>query len=289
MRFVVASPAVKRLAVLSIGLSMACFDNEGANSPAPTLNIGVEPGTATVTQGDSSEIVAIVSANFKLVNAPHVSVSGTPPGVEVSVSRTNQGINLASVALVIRVAPTAVPGTYGLELRATNAARESPSAGFTLNVAARPECSQTAPCVQWAFSATASSEYTSDGWSARQATGAPNAMGCSDDRHAWASIEPNTMEWLEVQFSEALFPVGIQVHENYGVSSIVSIEVRDEQGAYRTVFTATPGYLVCPSLRAIPVTDVLVKIKAIRLTFDQRMLNDWNEVDAVGLVGYRAK
>jgi hypothetical protein len=287
MRFVVTSRALQQLAVLSIGFSMACFDAEGTNSPPPTLNIGVEPRVATVSQGDSSDLVAVVSANFKLVNAPEVHVTGTPPGVVVRVSRITQGINLASVALVISVAPTVVPGTYGLQLYATNAARESPSTGFMLTVAVRPDCSQAAPCVQWARSATASSEYTSGAWSAHQATGAPNATGCSDDANAWASLEPNTVEWLEVVFSEALVPAGIQVHENYGVSSIVSIEVKDEQGVYRTVFTATPGHLVCPSARTIPVTGMSAKVKAVRLTFDQRTLNDWNEVDAVGLVGYR--
>jgi len=288
MRFSVSVPALFRMALLSTGFSMACFDGRGTDPP-PTLHIGIEPRRATVSQGDSSEIVAVVSANFKLVNEPQVFVSGAPPGVDVRVSRINQATTLASVGLQVVVALTAVPGTYGIQLRATNAARESPSISFDLTVAVRPDCSQPAPCLQWAVSATASSQYSSDAWSAAQATGAPNARGCSDDINAWASVEPNTVEWLEVQFNEAMVPVGLQIHENYGVSSIVSVELKDEQGAWHTVFTATPGRLTCPSVRAIPVTSVPGKVKAVRLNIDQRTLNDWNEVDAVGLLGYRVK
>ena len=97
------------------------------------------------------------------------------------------------------------------------------------------------------------------------------------------------MEWLEVQFDEAMIPAGIRIHENYGASSIISIEVKDEQGTYYTVYSGSPARLSCPSIRTIPVSGVAVKVKAIRLNIDQRMLNDWNEVDAIGLLGYRVK
>ena len=288
MRFDTASRAVQLPLVLSLGFSVACLDGKATDPGPPRLNITVQPGTATVTQGDSSEIVAVVSANFKLVNAPEVYVSGAPAGINVRVSTTNQGINLASLNIVIAVAPFVAPGTYALQVHATNAARESPATHFSLTVVPRPECSQAAPCVQWARSASASSQYTSDQWSARQATGAPDVIGCSDNPKSWASVEPNTVEWLEVQFSEALVAVGVQVHENYATSSLVSVEVKDEQGGYRTVYTSAPALLACPSIRTFPVIGGTV-VKAVRLTFDQRTLNDWNEVDAVGLVGYRVK
>src|SRR5688572_33094180 len=100
MRFSVSVPALFRMALLSTGFSMACFDGRGTDPP-PTLHIGIEPRRATVSQGDSSEIVAVVSANFKLVNEPQVFVSGAPPGVDVRVSRINQATTLASVGLQV--------------------------------------------------------------------------------------------------------------------------------------------------------------------------------------------
>jgi hypothetical protein len=278
--------ALKRLAVL---LSCtACMDGPTINA-APRLVISVEPRMATVIQGDSSELVAVVSSNFELVTDPQVSIIGAPTGVSVRVARIDKGTTVASAVLVVVVGPTAVPGTYELQLLAINATHQSPLAGFTLTVESRPDCSQASPCVQWATTATASSQYTTGEWSAMQATGAPNVNRCDDNTSAWAAAAPNTVEWLEVQFSEAMIPVGLKIYENYGASSIVSIEVKDEAGAYRTVYTSTPGLLSCPSNRTIPLTDVNVTVKAVRLNIDQRTLGDWNEVDAVGLVGYRVK
>lgn len=292
MRLLAGSSTIRRFTALLIGLSVACsYDAPTSSSPgiAPRIDISVEPRTATVMQGDSSQVVAVVSANFELGLAPQVVVTGAPPGVSARVSRVDQATRLAAVALMIAVAPTTVPGTYGLLLHATNSALKSPVTGFSLTVELRPDCSPAAPCIQWAVTATASSQYTGSDWSALQATGAPNVTGCSDNTNAWASLGSNTVEWLEVQFGEAMIPAAIRLHENYGPSSITSIEVKDEQGAYHRVYTSTPGHLSCPSIRTIPVTEVAVKVKAIRLNIDQRVLNDWNEVDAVGLLGYRVK
>jgi len=288
MRSFVYSAAIRCVAALSVGLCAACVDDEPTSVHA-RLEISVEPTAATVMQGDSSELVAAVSANFPLASATQVFVTGAPPGVSVRVLRVDQGMQRAFVSLVIAVSPTAVPGNYTLLLHATNAARESPIAGFALTVELRPDCSPAAPCIQWAVSATASSEYTSSSWSAYQATGKPNVTGCEDSENAWASLGSNTVEWLEVQIGEAMFPAGIRIHENYGASSITSIEVKDDQGTYHKVYTGTPVHLSCPSIRTIPVTGVAVKVKAIRLSIDQRVLNNWNEVDAIGLLGYRVK
>ena len=61
MRFPVFSLRVRRLAALSIGLCAACADDE-PSSLRPSLEISVAPAAATVAQGDSSQLVALVSA-----------------------------------------------------------------------------------------------------------------------------------------------------------------------------------------------------------------------------------
>ena len=53
---------------------------------------------------------------------------------------------------------------------------------------------------QWASWADASSEYSSSGWSAMQATGAPNVENCGDDSNAWAPLKQDTEEYLVLYY-----------------------------------------------------------------------------------------
>src|SRR5271163_3769071 len=61
------------------------------------------------------------------------------------------------------------------------------------------------PKGQWAIAAEASSTYNdakgTAGWSANQATGAPNVDKYADDGHAWAPKSPDAgIEWLVLTF-----------------------------------------------------------------------------------------
>jgi hypothetical protein len=82
-------------------------------------------------------------------------------------------------------------------------------------------------------------------------------------------------------------PTEIQVYEANGTSSIVQVEVGDGLGTYHTVYTAQPARLACPRTLTIAVTNVSTPINVIRLHLDQRSLNEWNEIDAVKLIGTR--
>jgi len=139
---------------------------------------------------------------------------------------------------------------------------------------------------QWASSATASTQFTSTDFSALQATGAPNVTGCSDDPHAWASTESNGQDWLEVSYATAVVPTLIEIHENNGPGSIWKVEVKTTGGQYVTVYSnANLSGLDCPHVTSIPVTGVSMEVSAIRISVDQRLLNNWDEIDAVRLVG----
>jgi hypothetical protein len=141
---------------------------------------------------------------------------------------------------------------------------------------------------QWATGATASTEYTSSDWSALQATGAPNADGCTDSRSAWANLEFDGVDWLELTYAQPVRPSEIRIHEVLGVGSIVKVEVKDVSGGYHTVYTAQPvGPQTCPRMLTIPVTGVAAMVSTVRVTVDQRFLSYWNEIDAVRLAGYR--
>jgi hypothetical protein len=110
---------------------------------------------------------------------------------------------------------------------------------------------------------------------------------CDEESNAWASAGPD-LDWLELKYQIPVRPTEIQIHEVWAPGSIVKVEVKDTLGAYHTVYTATPqrGAGCLRTLR-IPVTTFTEPVTTVRLTVDQRITNDWNEIDAVRLLGFR--
>jgi len=140
---------------------------------------------------------------------------------------------------------------------------------------------------QWAIGAIASSEYGSDDYSARQATGAPDTMECDDLQTAWASETSDGVDWLEVSFATAVVPTEINIRETYSPGFINRVEVKDQMGLYHTVWEGTPGAVEeCPRVLSVPVSGVNVLINVVRINLDQSNGGWWNEIDAVDLVGH---
>jgi hypothetical protein len=141
--------------------------------------------------------------------------------------------------------------------------------------------------MQWASAATASSEYASNSWSAAQATGAPNVTACYDDEGTWASAGPD-LDWLELQYQTPVRPLEVRIYEVWAPGSIIKVELKDAAGAYHTIYTASPKAATeCMRMLSIPITTFAEPVSAVRLTLDQRTINNWNEIDAVQLVGIR--
>lgn len=140
----------------------------------------------------------------------------------------------------------------------------------------------------WAIDAVASSEYGTDGYSALQATGAPNTPNYGDQSTAWAAATSDGgEETLELTFEHAIVPKGINVYETSGPGAIVRVEALDpdsdewtvlwegEAQTGDTVVTVFSPELTAPDF----ATDV------IRLTLDTAAVPGWNEIDAVQLLG----
>ena len=139
---------------------------------------------------------------------------------------------------------------------------------------------------QWASSAEATSQYGTTDWSANQATGAPNAMTtCADSSSAWASEEASDGEVLTLYYNNPVKPTQINIHQNFSPGAITSVELIPEQGDFTIPIanskdTSTP----CPGIFSIDVIlDTTVIGVAIHI--DQAAIANWNEIDAVELVG----
>jgi len=240
-----------------------------------TTTVVVHPPKPPASVSVSPSVVTIVAGGVEQLTARALDIEGRPTSVSFEWSSADPAIVTVGPAsgmiTGISIGTTTVTASVG-DLRAT--AVVSVETGVFVE--------------QWAAGATASTEYTSDEWSAVQAVGAPNVDGCEDDPRAWATLAADGVDWLELTYIQPVRPSEIRIHENWAVGSIVKVELKDASGSYRTVHTAQPTDAVtCPHVLTIPITGITTLISTIRISLDQRLTLDWNEIDAVRLAGYR--
>ncbi len=139
---------------------------------------------------------------------------------------------------------------------------------------------------QWANTATASTQYGDDAWSAEQATGGPDVDSYGDNGSAWAPKEVNKgVETLTVTFAKTVTPAGVRIRESYGSGSITKVELLDTDGVYQTIWEGADSTTGLKYLQ-IAVTDATYETNTIRITFDTtKAPTEWTEIDAVQLVG----
>jgi hypothetical protein len=131
----------------------------------------------------------------------------------------------------------------------------------------------------------ASSSYEPD-YGPDGATGPPDVEGCQDSPNAWASADPNSLETLELRYRTPVFAVGVTIFQNHQPGFISRVELIDERGVARTVYTAEPALSgECPLELRLRFEQTLTRIVTVRLTVDQRSGANWSEVDAVELIG----
>ncbi len=139
---------------------------------------------------------------------------------------------------------------------------------------------------QWAFTAFASTEYSSSSWSASRATGAPDVAACGDDPNAWASESGGTMEWLQLNYLTPVIPTQINIVESYNPGAVYRVEVVDLDGGTHVVYEGTPSLVdQCPRTFEVPVSGIDFPVQGVILYLDQGPAASWCEIDAVELVG----
>lgn len=284
-------PLYRWVKVFAAAALAACSDSDEPSAPPlRELYLAVAPQAKSVVQGDSATIEVHLSSNGAFSGLPQLTISSAPDGVTARIQISQSSVRIASALVMISVGANVEPGRFVLWFTMSDPGAEPVSKPLTLHVLFKEtSCALTELCSQWGKTATASSQYTEDDWAAYQATGVPNVNGCNDDPKAWASAEPDDGEWLEVEFAQSVFPTLIEIYESLTVSAIVKVELKDESSVYHTVHTATPKVYECPRVLSIPVTSVNIRIKSVRIHFNQVALGYWSEIDAVRLAGYRER
>ncbi|NPV67006.1 MAG: hypothetical protein HPY64_07670 [Anaerolineae bacterium] len=148
---------------------------------------------------------------------------------------------------------------------------------------------------QWAIRAEATSQYASSSWSAQQATGAPNTATCGDNSTAWASATATGQDALTVYYATPVIPTQINIYQTFNPGAIVLVEVLPADGsAPIPVFRGYDLTTACPGVLTVDVGATVepvvppgggAPVDTVRITLDQALINNWNEIDAVELVG----
>jgi hypothetical protein len=142
---------------------------------------------------------------------------------------------------------------------------------------------------QWASDASASSQYGDNAYSALQATGGPNTRGCMDSGNAWASATVSGKDSLTVRFDEAVIPISVQIYQTYNPGAITGIDLITAGGEMINVTNSgDPGNLGCPAVLIIDILGDAPPTSGVIIYLDQSTINNWNEIDAVRLIGRRA-
>lgn len=142
--------------------------------------------------------------------------------------------------------------------------------------------SSAAELSQWASGANASSEYSAAGWSANQATGAPNTDKCGDLNTAWAPHPSGSdPEWLKLSFSKPVLATGIRVHETFNAGFLYRVDLVDTSGQTHTVWTGDERTSCLGWFEiTFPKTEYPVNVVILHTK-----IAGWEEIDAVELIG----
>ena len=143
------------------------------------------------------------------------------------------------------------------------------------------------PIRQWASEAEASSQYGSSDWAASQATGEPNTPECGDTGTAWAAAGKDTVEWINLYYTRPVYPTEIHIIQTYNPDQVTQVDLIDMQGQFVTVYTGQPREVgdACPYTLSISVSRSDILAQGVRVTIDQSIRADWNEIDSVEIVG----
>jgi hypothetical protein len=142
---------------------------------------------------------------------------------------------------------------------------------------------------QWANQATASSTYNdaqgAAGFSANQATGAPNVDSYGDNGAAWTSKTPDGgIEWLDLKYPKPVHATEVRIRESCGSGAAIKIEVYDEQGGGHAVWQGTDPTTELNYLM-VKFPKTTFKTDRVKITLATNVVPGWNEIDAVQLVG----
>ncbi len=236
-------------------------------------------GTITGS-GITAEVQNFLFRQGPVVSKVYILGFGTTIGDALPIAQAAAGRVSAWLATSLDTSPGTSPETT-----------PEASAGASPGASRQPAGSPLPPGAvsrQWAIEATASSEYGTESYAAKQAIGAPDVAEYSDNPLAWAPGPPDgTTEWIELTYPNAVVPSAVTIVETYGNGAVVLVEALDPSTEkwvrlWAGSDTSAPDDVVefRPTL-----TPVTFATDQVRITMGPDVIPGWSEIDAVELVG----
>lgn len=236
-------------------------------------------------QGDFAAALAFARVALGLWTPPPRAADELPAPPPEDLRRMAAELELRAEQSPGRVLPylrTAVAAARGM------AEANSPAPG----AATRPSAPGPETALhQWASTARASSEYRGTDYGAAQATGAPDVPRAGDSPRAWAARLPDGgEEWLELTYAQAVHATEVRVIQSFQPGAIVRIDLIDASGAATTVWTGPDRTAYAAGTIGVLAATFPASTRAVarvRVVLDTKRVANWNEIDAVELVGDR--
>tara|TARA_R110001599_G_scaffold130882_2_gene306354 strand:+ start:18185 stop:20407 length:2223 start_codon:yes stop_codon:yes gene_type:complete len=140
--------------------------------------------------------------------------------------------------------------------------------------------------VQWASRVIDySSEISELQGSAKQALGKPNVLPAGGDNpSAWSPFNPNTVEFIKVQFDLEMPIDQIAIGETFNPGAIREVFLYDEDNKEHSVFKQTPGP-ISDSHRMFRIffDRTPYNVKAVKIVIDGRSVDGFTALDCIGV------
>lgn len=132
-----------------------------------------------------------------------------------------------------------------------------------------------------------SSEYTSDAWSAHQATAHEYVrIWRQHIRLGTVAVEWNPAEFITLGFTYPVFAEGVTVRETLGNGMVFRIDLLDTMNQFHTIWTGVdPSQSGAPVDFKVNCSRTAYRVKAVRIYINTDRDPDWEEIDAVRLRG----
>ena len=136
-------PAFRGFAIVVAGVmtfAVGCTDAGDPTGPGPLPAIGLTllPASASVEQGGSVEVIAIVTRTGGFAGDASISVEGVPSGVTGTVDDVLTSGDVTTATVTIQADPGVALGTYDLILRSSGSGVADATADLALTVMAVP-------------------------------------------------------------------------------------------------------------------------------------------------------
>jgi uncharacterized repeat protein (TIGR01451 family) len=144
---------------------------------------------------------------------------------------------------------------------------------------------------QWASRVEGfSSQFSSTGWSAAQALGAPNTFACGDINTAWApnNGNPASVEFLHLGYTTPVYATGVRIREtgerSQTVGFVTGVTLIEPNGTQHPL-TIPADNATCAGYFEITFPQTSYLVDEVRITTVTPDSGFYEEIDAVELLG----